>query len=100
VIDIEPTLALPELDEVAEAIAAKLRRAVEAQGERWNKSGRLAAGIKADGTSVVVPPGRLERDPELAKRFHDEVQPSDPFDDRAVREAIAKALHDAVSGEK
>ena len=89
------------LQNVADAFAERLKRAIREQPEgKWNRTGELLRSIKGDATAegraqVKVTSDRLERDPELATKFRDEVMPVDPID-RSVRNAIAETIRDSI----
>lgn len=76
----------------AEAIAEVVKDAIEAQpGNRWNRTGHLKRGVRADGGGVSVPGDRLAS-ADVAQRFADEVMPSDPTRDPRVVEAFEDSL--------
>lgn len=86
----------PSFEPAARAGADALRRAIAAQpGDKWDRTGHLASGLRASGDSVTHPSDRLQRD-ELKQRFFDEVVPDDPTDDAAVAKAIEQVLSEVI----
>lgn len=86
------------VDGPADAMAIVLKEAVANQpGKKWDQTGHLRGGIRADGGDVVVPSDRLQR-AELRERFQQEVVPVRITEDPRVKRAIQRSLDEAVGG--
>jgi hypothetical protein len=85
------------LEGIADALAADLRAAVASQpGDKWNRTGKLLRSITSNDDAVTLSSDRLERDPDLAEKFRDDVMASDPLDSARVRKAAEAAVMAAV----
>ncbi len=88
------------LDLVAEALAAELRQAIASQPDgKWQKTGTLAAGIRATADEVSVSTDRLTAG-RIAEAFAEQVMPDEPLASQRVRVATEQAIAASVKETK
>ena len=96
-----------DLDEskIIDGIAAAVAKAIVAEinaaaGDKWNKTGVLVNGIRAQASGkdyvVTVPRDRLQRDEVREKFFADIVAARKPLTPKAVQSAIGEAIADMI----
>lgn len=88
------------VDGPVEAMAEVVKESIRNQpGDKWDKTGTLLNGVRAEGSNVVGPPGRLGRD-ETSELFDREVLPPSVLDQERVKRAIQQALDEALGIKK